>query len=355
MRRDITLDGDIPQTGNLDIGSFFDVTKMSIVISDATAPDMPIIYVNRAFELSTGFSRSFALGRNCRFLQGEDTNRESVERIRSAITRGKSIKETLLNYRPDGSSFTNDLTLTPIHSKTGELVFYVGVQNIRGQASSNRPGFRQDESLISVVQKHISSHLDVILDISALVDDLDQQGNKTADFMRRINSLDVLYRDLGTHVAENDMVDLGAYVSHIASHEASQLAQFGVRVNINTDSVMAPIDYSVRLGLVLQEVLENALKHGFKGRDSGFVEVTLDVQDEHIHLYVHDDGIGFSDATDWPESDRYGSAVTRRLLRLTHSEIKFETSPEGTSVEIISPYKTNGLKGTDQSKASNDV
>ncbi|HEY9845650.1 MAG TPA: ATP-binding protein, partial [Candidatus Caenarcaniphilales bacterium] len=87
----------------------------------------PIIYANPAFERITGYARSDFIGRNCRFLQGIDTDREEVARIRASIETNTGCQVTLLNYRKDGTPFWNELTLTPAGNVAGGTVNFVGV------------------------------------------------------------------------------------------------------------------------------------------------------------------------------------------------------------------------------------
>ncbi|MDX1332743.1 MAG: PAS domain S-box protein, partial [Robiginitalea sp.] len=100
-----------------------------ILISDARLPDMPIIYCNEAFSSITGYDLEEVMGKNCRFLQGADTDREKVRQIREALKEGAPSRVVLRNYRKDGSLFWNELTITPIRNTEGVVTHYIGVQN----------------------------------------------------------------------------------------------------------------------------------------------------------------------------------------------------------------------------------
>ena len=100
-----------------------------IVISDASVGDHPIVYINPGFIELTGYSTDEILGRNCRFLQGERTDSEAVKRIRESLAAGQPCQETLLNYRKDGTTFWNELQVTPVRDADGKLVSFIGVQN----------------------------------------------------------------------------------------------------------------------------------------------------------------------------------------------------------------------------------
>lgn len=104
-----------------------DETAMGITISDPDQPDNPIIYANDGFERVTGYDREAAIGRNCRFLQGERTDPETVDEIREAVAAEESIVTELRNYRKDGTEFWNRLHIHPIR-EDGEVVNFVGFQ-----------------------------------------------------------------------------------------------------------------------------------------------------------------------------------------------------------------------------------
>ncbi len=99
-----------------------------VLITDPNQPDNPITYVNQAFESMTGYSKAEVMGKNCRFLQGPDTNPDSVTDLRDAIAEHRSYTATLKNYRKDGGEFWNDLTVSPVRDSAGNTVSFVGVQ-----------------------------------------------------------------------------------------------------------------------------------------------------------------------------------------------------------------------------------
>jgi PAS domain S-box-containing protein len=99
-----------------------------VLITDPNLPDNPIIYVNAGFEALTGYRRDEVLGRNCRFLQGQDQRQDGVNELRAAIRERRSLRVELRNYRKDGTLFWNELYVTPIFD--GErLSYFLGVQN----------------------------------------------------------------------------------------------------------------------------------------------------------------------------------------------------------------------------------
>ncbi len=106
-----------------------DVAAEGITIADARLPDRPLIYVNEGFERMTGYTVAEVLGRNCRFLQGAGTNPEAVAKIRAAVDEQRECIIELLNYRRDGTSFWNRLSITPVRNDLGEVTHYIGIQS----------------------------------------------------------------------------------------------------------------------------------------------------------------------------------------------------------------------------------
>ncbi|HET9689656.1 MAG TPA: SpoIIE family protein phosphatase [Acidimicrobiales bacterium] len=104
-------------------------TDLAFTISDPGAPDNPLIWVNPAFTRMTGYGADEAVGRNCRFLQGPQTDPVTVAEIRDAIAASEPITVVLLNYRADGTPFWNQLSISPVFDGDGALISFVGVQH----------------------------------------------------------------------------------------------------------------------------------------------------------------------------------------------------------------------------------
>ena len=104
-------------------------TDEGVVISDCSQPDMPIIYVNNAFTVMTGYAYEEVVGKNCRFLQGADTDSAAAQTICQAITAQQSCKIEILNYRKDGTAFWNQLSITPVRDDAGRTTHFIGIQS----------------------------------------------------------------------------------------------------------------------------------------------------------------------------------------------------------------------------------
>ncbi|MDR7038172.1 PAS domain S-box-containing protein [Methylobacterium sp. BE186] len=105
-----------------------ETTRMPMIVTDPRRPDNPIVFANRAFTAMTGYGRHELLGRNCRFLQGPETDPDTIDEIRAAVAERREFATEILNYRKDGSTFWNALFVSPIYDAGGELTYFFSSQ-----------------------------------------------------------------------------------------------------------------------------------------------------------------------------------------------------------------------------------
>jgi PAS domain S-box-containing protein len=103
-------------------------TRMPMVITDPRLADNPIVFANDAFCRLSGYERGEILGRNCRFLQGPETDPDVVEKLRVAVQAGAPVQVDILNNRKSGEKFWNRLLMAPVRDGNGELAYYFASQ-----------------------------------------------------------------------------------------------------------------------------------------------------------------------------------------------------------------------------------
>ncbi len=129
-----------------------------IAITDATVADNPIIYVNPSFERITGYSRDELIGKNCRFLQGSDTDSAAAKQLRIAIEEGRESQVILRNFRKDGTPFWHELSIAPVYNSRRHLTHFIGVQtDITDRQRSEEELFLNSQALaaFSANLKHL--------------------------------------------------------------------------------------------------------------------------------------------------------------------------------------------------------
>ncbi len=163
-----------------------------ISVANARLPDLPLVYVNPAFEIMTGYSLEDVLGRNCRFLQGSDHDQHAVSELREALRKEREVTVVLKNYRKDGTCFWNELRLSPIRSRTGELTHFVGIQTDITARVEFESALRESEKLAAVgrlastIAHEINNPLEAVTNLLYLA----RHGDSTGDTMRYLDLAD---------------------------------------------------------------------------------------------------------------------------------------------------------------------
>lgn len=318
----------------------FNSSNVSMVITDPYAEDHPIVYVNRAFEATTGYSANMAVGRNCRFLQGEETDPDDVNRIREAVANVHDVTVDLLNYKADGKSFVNRLMISPIFGPGGVPRYFLGIQ---------RPLDKRDTSMspnaitheMREVQHRVKNHLALIVGLIRMHErDAVGARDQFEVLSRRVEALQVLYEEMSNpELSRNmDTVSLGAYLSRLVSALQQFDGRAGIRMNVSVDDVQVSTDTAVNVGLVISEVLTNALKHAFVGRETGLIELRMTrLTGDGARVIVSDDGVGMDEDAEWPDTSSVGGRVIQGLIQQLQGKVAVMRGANGTVVTLDLP------------------
>lgn len=337
-------------------------TRMAMVITDPSQSDNPIIFCNEAFQSLTGYDREEIVGRNCRFLQGANTDPTAVARIRSAIEEGTNIDIDILNYRKDGSTFWNALYLSPVRDDDGHIQFFFASQldvsaRVDAQDEINR---RHDEIereverrtaqlnealeaktlLLHEVDHRVKNNLTMIgalLRLQARTIDEHVVTTKIDAMLERIDALATVHRRL--YQSDNvSRFDIGAFAANLVTDVVGASGRDDIDISLDVEPIEIPSGNAAALGLVLNEILTNAIKHGFADGRSGKLTMTARKSDGQAILSVEDDGNGMP-ATDIV--DGLGRVLISRLSRQTGARAEWGSANPGTQVRIIFPLEAS--------------
>jgi len=267
---------------------------VGITISDPNREDNPLSYVNEYFVEQTGYSKDEALGRNCRFLQGERTDPEPIETMRAAVASGEPTSVELRNYRKDGTEFWNRVDIAPLFDEDGSLIDFVGYQQeVTEEVEYKRQLERQNERLdefVSLVSHDLRNPLTVAkVRLDLVREECDSKHLEALETAHErmeelVENLLPLVRQ-GKQVVEPERISLGRLAEETWNHVVTGDATLVV----DTDRYVEAD--SARLTRLLENLLRNAIEHG------GDVS-TVTVGDLDDGFYVADDGDGV------PEADR---------------------------------------------------
>jgi PAS domain S-box-containing protein len=278
-----------------------DEAGVGITIADATDPDESLVYVNDGFCELTGYDRADAVGENCRFLQGSDTDEEAVAEVRAALDANEPVTTELLNYRADGTPFWNELSITPVTRK-GRVTHFIGVQQDRTEQ-------RRRDQLIGVLNRvlrhNIRNDMSVVLSSAEFLAESATDGE--AAHVRRIRERaeSLVARSEKAQALESAVRrdrDLRPVDAVPVVRDAVEQLSGEHGTDVATDCPPAATVLATdRLSDVVTELLENARVHGGDG-----VRVEVDTEPDGpgtgtdgdrddccvVAIRVHDDGPG---------------------------------------------------------------
>ena len=256
-------------------------TRMPMVVTDARQPDGPIVLANQAFLDLTGYSVEEVIGRNCRFLQGPDTNPDDVDVIRRGLAAHEEVHAELLNYRKDGTSFWNQLAVSPILDEQGTLLYYFGSQKDVSAKRRAEETERAERLLLMEVDHRAMNALALVQSFVRL-GRADSIESYAAAVQLRVDALALAHRLL----AQNGWSDavLGELVAmEIPDIVAAQVAVSGPRLAL-ASRIVQPV------ALALHELMTNALEHGALAEPGGALDIGWAVEDNRTTLYWRERG-----------------------------------------------------------------
>jgi PAS domain S-box-containing protein len=361
-----------------------------IVICDATRPGLPVTFVNAAFTRITGYQPTEILGASCRVLQGRDTDAHAIEHMRRAIARQKPVTVTLRNYRKDGRTFWNELSLSPISDETGRVTQFVGIvndatqriraeENLKVAKEQAEAANRTKSDFLANVSHELRTPLNAIIGFSEVMR-MEMFGALGAPQYRDY-AKDV--HDSGQHLLSliNDILDISKieagkmdlYPEPVAIEEIfdscqrlmrERAAKAGLRLVIEAERALPPVFMDMRaLKQIVTNLLSNAVKFTPEG---GQVRLSARLVGEgpqrRAELVVADTGIGIAKEdiekallpfgqVDSPEQRRHagtglGLPIVKSLIDLSGGSFRLESElGRGTrivlSIPLASPERTS--------------
>lgn len=328
-----------------------DKAPIGIVLSDPTQKDNPLVYVNEGFVEQTGYTREEALGRNCRFLQGEDTNEEIVDTLRQKIEAEEPVSVVIQNYRADGSAYWNRLEVAPVPDRDGNVVNYIGFQQ---DVTALVERQRHLQILDRYLRHNIRNKMNVINGIAEVIQD--EADPQIADYAKKINKTSSTL--LGNTEREREVVKLLQEESEPIPVELMSL----LRVTLNrlseeypsvAFSLSGPTSVSVNavpeISKACEELIRNAIKHNKS--DSPRVDITVKSDTETVQLDIVDNGPGIPEVeievlsdmdAESPVNHGQGLGLWLVYLIVNHSggELDFaERQLDGSNVSVKVPRK----------------
>lgn len=289
----------------------FKATRMPMIITDPRQPDNPIIFSNRAFSELTGYTPDELVGRNCRFLQGPDTDREAVARVAEAIREARPISEDLLNYRKDGSTFWNALFISPVRDESDEVIYYFASQldftHVKGKETELASARRSAEMrvqertaalraaldaktlLVHEVDHRVKNNLLTIASILRLQARLSKNETVTKTLrsvLDRVEALGMVHRKLFT-TEDVARFDVAEFARELVIDVVGALKRDDIRITLDVSPVQVTAIKASPLALIVNELIGDAVRRGLKD-NGGLIHVEVKRLNGHFVIAVSD-------------------------------------------------------------------
>ncbi|QCQ99603.1 PAS domain-containing protein [Brevundimonas sp. SGAir0440] len=295
-------------------------TRMPMVITNPRLPDNPIVFVNKAFQDLTGYERDEIVGQNCRFLQGPKSDKVAVAKIREAIEAGEDIHIDLLNYRKDGSTFWNALFISPVRNAEGEIEYFFASQlnvterveaqvlvekqkavverEVAARTADLQEALTAKTLLLHEVDHRVKNNLTMIGSLLRLQSRSlsDPALTATLDSMlERVDALATVHRKL--YQSEDvTQFDVGAFTNTLVADVIGSTGRSDIEVSVDVEPMFIPSTHASSIGLIINELLTNAIKHAFADDRGGRLIVSAKKTEQGGQVVVQDDGPGIPGA-----------------------------------------------------------
>ncbi|WP_454718175.1 photosensory histidine protein kinase LovK [Caulobacter segnis] len=336
-------------------------TRMAMIVTDGTQADNPIIFANDAFLRLTGYAREEVIGRNCRFLQGPDTDPKAIEALRTAISAGEDIAIDILNYRKDGTTFWNALYLSPVRNDAGQIVYFFGSQldstdkkAVEIQVRDHSDGLQQmvdartheltealeqKTALLHEVDHRVKNNLQLISSLLLLQNRRVQDPALKASLkgmLGRVNAIATVHRRL-FQSEDVERFDVSAFIRDMVADLMGSANRDDIRIELDLERVEIPASKAAPFALVVNELLTNALRHGFPEGRGGRIFVGVRREEGNFRIEITDDGVGFD-----KDAKPSGFGLTIVQLLCQQLKAKSETTDADPGARVVVLLPVNG-------------
>lgn len=311
---------------------FADRAKLAVTIVDPHSDGQPVIYVNEPFIELSGYSRDECVGRNCRYMQGPETDATEVKRVGEAVRQGENCVVELLNYRKDGSTFWNALHVSPVLADDGTVAFYYGSQ----WDVSGRIAHRSASQVRQALSREMHHRLRNLLAVASSIVRLSAHGDRTATRLvtkasDRIQALgrahEATFSPTGEDYAMADLRSVvDAMLKSVSSSDQARISWAGPDMQL-------PVASITPLGLTLHELIVNAHEHGALACEDGTVDVTWHKQDDLLHLVWSEHGVRNAGG-EAGAKEGFGTRTISNILRSIGGTSERIWTDDGIRVEL---------------------
>ncbi len=320
---------------------FLDHLPVAIAVSEVAPPEV-IVYANLEFERLLGVILADIDGKAWHALPGRSVPSSETRTLGEAIPVGSDSLGQFEAHEGDAkrrfeawSNLVEDAAGVVVY----RLVALVEVADDHGEHDELVRAVQAKDTLLRELQHRVKNNLQMITTLIRVESRKMPSGANGERFARlagRIESLALLYQSLSEEEDREGPIDLGVYLSQIASAVMRAHAHEGIRLALQVDSWPVRVDVAMPTGLVVNELMTNALKHAFPDGTGGTITLKSLVNEKGCEVVVSDDGIGLPDGTSWPQKGKMGALIVQSLRQNAKASFEVRSRPgEGTEARMM--------------------
>jgi PAS domain S-box-containing protein len=313
-----------------DYKHFLGHIPIAIAISRVLRGDQRIFYANKAFETLIGYSSSEFAGRGWSILSDFRHENGGDLTLAQATSSGEEFLGTFQRQEP--TLVIVDAYAGVIQNEDGGEDYRIAALiDVTGRERAEREEFARrlndKDILLKEVQHRVKNNLQLITALIRLEARNQHNGDRVNldRLAGRIESLHLLYRALAPEGFGGN-IDLGHYVGQIASAVMNAHAIDGVQLKTRVDHAPLSINIAMPIGLIVNELITNAFKYAFIGRDHGVISIECLHDGDYYRIVVADDGMGFPEHVTWPVPGKMGALIVQTLRENTETDLSFESA-----------------------------
>lgn len=357
-QRDARSAGDRLVAGHVSEDPFaaaFKATRMPMIVTDPNQADNPIIFCNEAFRKLTGYGDDEVIGRNCRFLQGPETERDTIALMRERIGAGQDVAVDILNYRKDGSTFWNAVFISPVRDEANRIIYFFASQldftPVKSREADLAAARHQAEAEVAKHTANLRSALDArtllvhevdhrvknnlltmasIVKIQARVTKDDRQKRTLMSVLNRIEALSTVQRKLFT-LDDVSKFDMSEFTRELVTDLVDGTGRKDIRLSLNLSPLLVPAVKATPLSLIVNELVGDAVRRGLSD-GGGDIHVVVKRLNGHFLIRVED-------TSEPVEPDSESAELGRMLLEASAlqlgAEIERKRDGQKTIVDVV--------------------
>ena len=333
----------------------FKATRMPMIVTDPNQSDNPIIFCNNAFLRLSGYSDDEVIGRNCRFLQGPETDQETISKVREAIAAGQDVAVDILNYRKDGSQFWNAVFISPVRDEAGAIIYLFASQldftNVKSREADLAAARHEAEAEVAKHTANLRSALEArtllvhevdhrvknnlltmasIVKMQARVTKDDGRRQTLMSVLNRIEALSTVQRKLFT-LDDVSKFDISEFARELVTDLVDATGRKDIRLTLDLSPLLVPAVKATPLSLIVNELVGDAVRRGLSD-GGGDIHVVVRRLNGHFLIRIEDTSEPVEPDI---ENAELGQMLLEASARQLGAEIERKQEGRKTIVDVV--------------------